>query len=615
MGRWPTKGELLEYYARPEVAAVFYYQARRWQVLVQMGEDILLQPNSEAEVRDTLLQTLELFSQGVGLDQKLDKYPTIHIRRQRGDEHPVELDYMIETDPQSWHQAFYEIGQAVEVLEAVGAFYQLKFSGHRSLHLIIPAEAFPQQVRGRPLNPQLEKLHKRLDAFLRVPGRIDSPIGLRAVYSTHPRSGMVSLPLYRDELAQFQPWMASIYTARVDRDWFAVPTDAVARTEALLEAVLEQPEDQPLEVEAPPVVERPVANYVEVEPLPAAQIEADLGAAEAAVRVAAARAALVQGMALSESQRQRLFTDSEGDVVWFATQAVANRAERISIEEVAGMLSHSDAYLLGVGDGLLQRCGYGPADLCTYLVGRPQIDRTTAAIAMKLADMDWPVLLALPQQLQTDSFDSWFEQVWVICGSSLWLGWNSRPEELFAGAFQRLDGFAAAESERQDRRWQLHCLQQLRFARGSKKERTEKVRKAAQALHDKGRDLRHLVEIWLENGPAGLGAAAGHILSLGLWADSAELLIGQLDKSSGKRKAAFESLLNMGPPATDALLETVQQGAPQRPLVSCMALLGKLADPRAVPLLQQKLADPRRKVQACAASVLQRVYGMEAKEN
>ena len=25
MGRWPTKGELLEYYARDDVAAVIYY--------------------------------------------------------------------------------------------------------------------------------------------------------------------------------------------------------------------------------------------------------------------------------------------------------------------------------------------------------------------------------------------------------------------------------------------------------------------------------------------------------------------------------------------------------------------------------------------------------------
>ena len=611
MGRWPTKGELLEYYARPDVAAVLYYQTRRWQVLAQIGGDIPLQPASPADLRDTLVQALEDGSKGVGLDQRLDNYPTVHLLRQRqGPE--VELDYMIETDPQSWHQAFFEIGRAVEVLEAVGAYYQLKFSGHRSLHLLIPAEAFPARLRGRSTSQNLEKLHKRLDAFLQVPGRIDSPIGLRAVYSTHPRSGLVSLPLHRAELANFQPWMASIHTVRVDGGWFEVPADAVRRTEHLLEAVLDQPADEPLAVQAPPLEDRPVANYIEGAPLDPAVVHKNLAAARAPLRVAAARAVMVQGIELSEPQRIRLFADGEGDVVWFATQAAASRADQLSIAEMAGILSHGDDYLKGLGDQLLKQAGITAEDLCAYLAGQPEINRTTTAVAVKIAEMDWPLLHTLPERLEAASLQAWFERAWVVCGSSMWLGWNSRPEEVFAVACRRLETFAAAAKERGPLLQQLQWLLLLRGARGGKKERAAKAKQAAQALHSSGRDLRGLVLIWLQSGPSNLVGAAANILSLGWWEDSADLLIGQLDKSSGKRKAAFEALLDMGQGAAGALLEIVQRGGAQRPLVACMALLGKLAEPRAVPVLEQMLGDPRRKVHVCAASVLQRVYGQEA---
>ncbi|MCZ6680826.1 MAG: HEAT repeat domain-containing protein [Candidatus Poribacteria bacterium] len=35
MGRWPTKGELIEYYSRDDICAVIYYQSKWWNDTIQ----------------------------------------------------------------------------------------------------------------------------------------------------------------------------------------------------------------------------------------------------------------------------------------------------------------------------------------------------------------------------------------------------------------------------------------------------------------------------------------------------------------------------------------------------------------------------------------------------
>jgi hypothetical protein len=43
MGRFPTVGEMFEYYSRDDISAVMYYQAKRWRILMNFaGSGIIL---------------------------------------------------------------------------------------------------------------------------------------------------------------------------------------------------------------------------------------------------------------------------------------------------------------------------------------------------------------------------------------------------------------------------------------------------------------------------------------------------------------------------------------------------------------------------------------------
>ena len=144
MGRFPTVGEMFEYYSRDDISAVMYYQAKRWRILMNFAGNYILEPTSERDTRDKILDQLRTLTSGLREDEHLPDYPTMHMLSDRGEGAEVRYDLMTEDDPTSWKQAFDQMMKVVDALESYGAFYQIKFSGHRSLHLMIPAESFPK---------------------------------------------------------------------------------------------------------------------------------------------------------------------------------------------------------------------------------------------------------------------------------------------------------------------------------------------------------------------------------------------------------------------------------------------------------------------------------------
>ena len=64
MGRWPTKGEFIEYYSRDDIAVVIYYQTKRWKILMQFAGDYLLKPTNERDTRDKIVQQLHKCAKG-----------------------------------------------------------------------------------------------------------------------------------------------------------------------------------------------------------------------------------------------------------------------------------------------------------------------------------------------------------------------------------------------------------------------------------------------------------------------------------------------------------------------------------------------------------------------
>ena len=243
MGRWPTLGELIEYYSRDDICAVIYYQSKRWKILMGLRDnESPFEPTSESGTREEIVRTLREVAKEVKETERLWRYPTMHIKNDRGEAANPRYNFMVETDPVGWREAFFDIAKVADVLDAHDVFYQIKYSGNQSLHLIIPAESLPKTFRGKSINQQFVSIQNRLLSYLPIPENIDISRGLRLAYSTHPFAGLVSLPLRRRELPNFHPFMANIHTVAVDFDWFEVPADAAQRNEEFLQTVFDSEE-------------------------------------------------------------------------------------------------------------------------------------------------------------------------------------------------------------------------------------------------------------------------------------------------------------------------------------------------------------------------------------
>ena len=119
--------------------------------------------------------------------------------------------------------------------------YRIKYSGVRSLHLMIPFEAFPEEFEGKSIVPQHDRIFAKVKAYFGKHcgmKRIDSPKFLRLAYSLNEDNGLVSLPLVSGELRAFRPWQTHIHNVTVDKMWHSdVPTLAVQNTQRFLRAV------------------------------------------------------------------------------------------------------------------------------------------------------------------------------------------------------------------------------------------------------------------------------------------------------------------------------------------------------------------------------------------
>lgn len=388
MGRWPTKGELIEYYSRHDICAVVYYQSKRWKILMQFEDNYLLEPTSERDVREKVVQRLCDFAKDVKETERLNRYPTMHMLRNRGEGASVRYDFMVENDPPSWNQAFANMAKALDVLDAHDVYYRIKFSGHRSLHLLIPAEAFPTTFRGKDINEQFNAIQKRIMGYLPKPGHATP--GLRLVYSTHPRGGMVSIPLRREELPNFQPWMANIYTVAVDYDWFSVPDDAVERNEKFLHTVFDRQRTDRVTVNQPVFEPLPVKTYAGDTLLSEVEIRKAIASEHYQERVVAARAALIQNIQFPNETLKELLHDTEQDVLWFGMQIVLRDAQKIEVEAVAYLLGKEDDYLLGLGHQLLTQSTEQAEALCDYLISQGEINRNILAATRVITGLSWP---------------------------------------------------------------------------------------------------------------------------------------------------------------------------------------------------------------------------------
>lgn len=136
-----------------------------------------------------------------------------------------------------YKEAFRDGRKILDFLDSYNAPYRVKFSGGSGPHIIIPYEAFPESLSGG----RFDRAHKLLFQIVTSRSRASHVDGsftstghfYRMPYSLNEITGLVSLPLTREQYDDFTPSMAEVPNVQVDDNWFREP-DEEAR-EALME--------------------------------------------------------------------------------------------------------------------------------------------------------------------------------------------------------------------------------------------------------------------------------------------------------------------------------------------------------------------------------------------
>ena len=244
------KEEVLAYYGqeRTDIAeALFRYGSDR-RVIMTTDPGALSRGGGQmgfsgsAEILVTAQRALD------GMEGSIPrKYPAFHgtlarnmpaagfmKRPQKG------ADLVFDIDVKSnYKEAFKEGAKIIKFLDFYNAPYRIKFSGGSGPHIIIPYEAFPDGAAGG----RFDRMHKLLFQIISSRSRANHIDGsftsfshfYRMPYSLNENTGLVSLPLRREQYDDFTLSMAEVHNVQVDEGWYWEP-DEGAR-EAIAEMI------------------------------------------------------------------------------------------------------------------------------------------------------------------------------------------------------------------------------------------------------------------------------------------------------------------------------------------------------------------------------------------
>lgn len=228
---------ILDYYVREDVQQAMFQYALGRKVTILRDFKPLFPILRRAE--DVL--HLAMFC----MLRQTNLWPSLHGTISKQQENgPIVCDFVVELDYKAdWAGCFEMSRPIVKFLEELGVFFFVKFSGHCSAHIIIPAEAFPQ----RSVLPQtFAVLNRALMNVIRrkvnQPRYIDMSFHnpnhfLRMVYSLNEKYGLVSVPVSIEQYDSFSPCLAQPDNVTVEPNWWQVPGDAVERTAELLKLI------------------------------------------------------------------------------------------------------------------------------------------------------------------------------------------------------------------------------------------------------------------------------------------------------------------------------------------------------------------------------------------
>jgi len=388
-GRRPTIGEIEAYYAREDVLAFLYEACRLRTVNVSFKGGTLrkglyrtLQPRGPDHLREILD---DIFRNWVekAYRKRAEKSGTavaevrpdmfgflsFHASAVIGEKGKEKgFDLVLEPDLQGWRRSFEALSGVIRLLDGFEVCYRLKYSGVRSLHLMIPWEALPRQFNGRPLRRRRKWVTKGIREYgKRHLGAesADSPGLLRLAYSLNEDNGLVSVPIAPSRLHHFRPWQAHIHQVSVDQPWHGeVPAGASRKSLRLLREVCSDAEKEERKRTRTftfglDVLPRPTVDSEPRENGPETWAR-QLRSADEAARLAAAWQVMNSGAAVPLPALQAGLDDENADVRWYLTEALQQHPTWEALALAGRMLLDPDQFVrISAGDALVLAAAEG----------------------------------------------------------------------------------------------------------------------------------------------------------------------------------------------------------------------------------------------------------------
>jgi HEAT repeat protein len=590
LGRKPTLGEVLDYYTRDDFLSFLLHTLHVHRVVTVISRQPHWEPDwerdevqaaDEEELRQTIVEQIAAQLPDTAPGERPDHYPSFHIsvwRRDRGEGHARSegraCDCVFEADLPTWRDGFRDVGPIVALMDQYQIPYRHKFSGHRSLHVVIPAEVVPRRYRGRGAIKM---------ARLLVSWGGSQAHGLpqitRMPYSLNEDTGLVCLPVARGTLAAFRPWQANLHLVEVTEEVWHEDLSGYDEggMAALLEAI-ENWDDRP----------RPTLHLIPARARIVARYRARLAELDERAR------AIAGSQPLGEAWLLERLSSEDADARWLACEAYLLRGTELSGAGLTRLLDEQEPYVRAAAIDVTLRFG---DDILAHLVqaiadpARGSLMRANAAYLLTQSDeLREKVLNAIAAQAGA----AHGALILAACLTGAIAGdWQKafaivRPVEE--------DPTAAAKA-----RTQLAALKIMRQMGGWSKREGAVLSQQLATLGPAVTDL--------------LLAAAGTpyrrlrrdvIGALGILADprAMELLIRALgDDYTKVRRKAVQGLIAIGETAVPALIEAAasDQASVRRYAVHC---LGKIGDTRGRPAVLGALDDGEGQVRRQATRAL-----------
>ena len=217
-GRKPTLGEVLDYYTRDDFLSFLFHVLQTTRVVTVISKKLHWEPDWERDeveaetiptLKDFIVDKIKPAYPNTKLDDYPQFYPSFHqsVWRQIVPGHPESnaLDCVFEADLPTWRDSFRDVGAAISLMEAHNVRYRHKFSGHRSLHIVLPSEIIPAGYRGKGSSKLAQHISRWSSSSAHFLPKIT-----RMPYSLNEDTGLVCLPIQRGGLPDFRPWMETI---------------------------------------------------------------------------------------------------------------------------------------------------------------------------------------------------------------------------------------------------------------------------------------------------------------------------------------------------------------------------------------------------------------------